>query len=382
MPRYRASSVRTRLLLALLATVSLVALFTTRVSRKMPDFEVYWTAGSRAIAAEPLYRAEDGHYQFKYLPAFAMIAAPLAALPMNAAKAFWFAASALLMLVLLGLSVRALPEPKRPLVVLLVLTFAAMAKFYAHELVLGQVNLLFAVLVVLGLVEMRRGREWTAGILIALAIVVKPYAALFIPWLALRSNRTAFAAMTAGLIVVLLLPAARYGWTGNLQLLSDWWHTVTSSTAPNLTNQDNVSVAAMFAKWLGPQPAASTFALLFGFLLLALTAVVVAARRGIREPDPLEASLLLMLIPLLSPQGWDYVFLISTPAVMLLINELPSLPRNLRIATIAAIAVAALSIYDLMGRDAYATFMALSAITICFLVEVAALITLRFRRVA
>ncbi len=109
--------------------------------------------------------------------------------------------------------------------------------------------------------------------------------------------------------------------------------------------------------------------------------MVVAARRGIRDPDPLEASLLLMLIPLLSPQGWDYVFLISTPAVMLLINELSSLPQNLKIATIASIALAALSIYDLMGREAYATFMAVSAITICFLVEVAALITLRFRRV-
>ncbi|PYR95059.1 MAG: hypothetical protein DMF84_03460 [Acidobacteria bacterium] len=382
MPRYPASSVRTRLLLAVLAAVSLVALFTTRVSHKMPDFEVYWTAGSRAIAAEPLYRAEDGHFQFKYLPAFAMIAAPLALVPMSAAKAFWFAASALLMLVLLGLSARALPEPKRPIVLLLVLTFLAMAKFYAHELVLGQVNLLFAVLVVFALVEMRRGREWTAGLLIAVAIVVKPYAAVFIPWLALRPNRTAFVAMAVGLVAALLLPAVMYGWTGNLRLLNGWWHTVTSSTAPNLTNQDNVSLAAMFTKWLGPQPGASTLALVFGFALLALTAVVVAGRRGIREPDALEASLLLMLIPLLSPQGWDYVFLISTPAVMLLINELSSLPRDLRIATIASISIVGLSIYDLMGREAYGTFMAISAITICFLVEVAALITLRFRRVA
>jgi hypothetical protein len=381
MPRYRAGSLRTRLLLAVLAAVSLVALFTTRVSRKMPDFEVYWTAGSRAIAAEPLYRAEDGHFQFKYLPAFAIMAAPLALLPVNAAKAFWFAASAVLMLVLLGLSVRALPEPRRPVVLLLVLTFLAMAKFYAHELVLGQVNLLFAVLVVLAVVEMRRRREWTAGLLIALAIVVKPYAAVFMPWLALRPNRAAFAAMAAGLVAALVLPTAMYGWTGNLRLLSDWWTVVTSSTPPNLTNQDNVSIAAMFTKWLGPESGASTLSLLLGFILLALTAVVVAARRGIREPDPLEASLLLMLIPLLSPQGWDYVFLISTPAVMLLINELSSLPQNLKIATIASIALAALSIYDLMGREGYATFMALSAITICFLVEVAALITLRFRRV-
>ena len=44
---------RTRLLLGVLALVSLVAVFTTRVSSKMPDFEVYWTAGSRSKWCNP-----------------------------------------------------------------------------------------------------------------------------------------------------------------------------------------------------------------------------------------------------------------------------------------------------------------------------------------
>ena len=85
---------RTRVLLGALALVSLVAVFTTRVSRKMPDFEVYWTAGSRAIAAQPLYRADDGHFQFKYLPAFALLVSPLATVPLPLAKALWFGGSA------------------------------------------------------------------------------------------------------------------------------------------------------------------------------------------------------------------------------------------------------------------------------------------------
>src|SRR4051794_15855462 len=158
MPLFRASAGRTRVLLTVLAVVSLVALFTTRVSRKMPDFQVYWTAASRALAAQPLYRADDGHYQFKYLPAFAVLASPIALAPLPAAKAIWFAASALLMMALLGLSVQAMPALRRPAALLLVLTFVAMAKFYAHELVLGQVNLLFAVIVTLAIVWLRRGR--------------------------------------------------------------------------------------------------------------------------------------------------------------------------------------------------------------------------------
>jgi hypothetical protein len=373
---------RTRVLLGVLALVSLVAAFSTRVSRKMPDFEVYHTAGARALAGEPLYRAEDGHFQFKYLPAFAILATPLAKAPLAAAKGVWFAFSAVLMLVLLGLSLRAMPEVRRPPAVLVIVTFLAMAKFYAHELVLGQVNLLFAVLVVLALVWMRAGREAPAGLLLALAVVVKPYAAIFVPWLFTRRHRGALAAMAAVLVVLLLLPAARYGWDGNLRLLGDWWQTVTSTTAPNLTNQDNVSLSAMFTKWLGPNSPAPILAAVTGAILLALTGVVIAGRGKLTVTDTLEGALLLLLIPLLSPQGWDYVFLIGTPAVMLLVNYLPALPRELRLATIAAIAVVAFSIFDLMGRSAYALFMGLSLITVCVLVEVAAVITLRFKRAA
>ncbi len=382
MRRFGVSRTRTRVLLGVLALVSLVAVFTTRVSRKMPDFEVYWTAGARALAAEPLYRAEDGHFQFKYLPAFAVLASPLAKMPLPAAKGVWFAASAVLMVVLLGLSVRALPDIRRPPAVLVVITFLAMAKFYAHELILGQVNLLFAVLVVLAIVWMRSGRDAAAGLLLALAVVVKPYAVIFVPWVAARRNHTALITMTTGIVVLLVLPAARYGWNGNLHLLADWWQTVTSTTAPNLINPDNVSLSALFAKWLGPNPPAPALAAITGAILLLLAAIVVAGRGNLKAPDALEASLLLLLIPLLSPQGWDYVFLIGTPAVMLLINDLGSLPRGLRIATIASIAAIALSIYDVMGRSAYSVFMRLSLITVFAVIEVVALVALRFRRAA
>jgi hypothetical protein len=211
---------------------------------------------------------------------------------------------------------------------------------------------------------------------------VKPYGVIFAPWLATRRRRGALAAMMVGLAILLLLPVARYGWDGNLRLLGDWWRTVTTTTAPNLLNQDNVSLSAMFAKWLGPDSAAPILAAATGGILLLLAGIVMAGRGILKTPDTLEACLLLLLIPLLSPQGWDYVFLIATPAVMLLINELPALPRGLRYATIASMAVVALSIYDIMGRAAYSTFMRLSLITVLVLVQYAALVALRFRRTA
>ena len=60
------------------------------------------------------------------------------------------------------------------------------------------------------------------------------------------------------------------------------------------------------------------------------------------------------MIPLLSPQGWDYVFLLSTPAVVYLVNYDADLHPALRGLTWVALAIIAFSLYDVIGRDAYA----------------------------
>ena len=53
-------------------------IYTVRIQREMVDFAVYRTAAARALDAETLYRESDGHYQYKYLPAFAFAMAPFA----------------------------------------------------------------------------------------------------------------------------------------------------------------------------------------------------------------------------------------------------------------------------------------------------------------
>ena len=55
-----------------------------KVAGRMPDYEVYRRAAERALVAAPLYRPEDGHYQFKYLPAFAVVMLPLGLAPRSA----------------------------------------------------------------------------------------------------------------------------------------------------------------------------------------------------------------------------------------------------------------------------------------------------------
>ena len=380
--RARAESVTGRLAVAAVLLAALVALFAYRIAAKMPDFEVYWRAGSRAAIAEPLYREEDEHFQLKYLPAFAVLAIPLAMLPLTVAKAVWFGITAGLIPVLLGLSVALLPVRRRPPWLLALLTWVLMAKFYGHELVLGQVNVLFAVSVIAAVLLAANERQGPAGGLFALAVIIKPYAVLFLPWLAAQGAIRALATATAGILLALVLPAPLYGWQGTIALHRDWWRTVTASTAPNLLNADNVSLAAMYAKWIGSGTVSTALAAGTAAGLLALATVISLRRRGVRRPEGLEAALLLTLIPLLSPQGWDYVFLIATPAVTLVVNYDRDLPPVLRVASWLALVIVAFTLYDVVGKRVYGIFMAASVVSVCYLVVIGAMATLRWQRVA
>jgi alpha-1,2-mannosyltransferase len=369
----------------LVACVSLAVaawLVGARVTRDMSDFEVYWKAAGRAASAEPLYRADDGHFQFKYLPAFAILFAPIGMLPLPTAKWMWFGISAVLLAVLLSLALALVPHRRKPAWLLVTLTFIVMAKFYGHELELGQVNLLFAVIVTAALLGIRRGREAVGGGLIAAAVVIKPYAVLFLPWLLARRRPASIATAAGGLVCVLILPAVLYGTGGATAQHADWWRAVTESTPPNLTTNDNVSFAGFFAKWLGPGPTAAALATAAGLTLLGLAVVVYLRRAAVRFPEGLEGAMLLTCIPLLSPQGWDYVFLVSTPAVLILLNHEDQLPRAFRVAVYVALALIGLTLFDVMGREAYGQFMQWSIITVCFGVVISALAALRIRGAA
>ena len=366
----------------LLIVAGFAVLYAKKVERRMPDYEVYRRAAARAARAEPLYRPDDGHYQFKYLPAFAVATLPVGLGHERVVRACWFAVTMLLLVVLLRTTVVALPEMRRSRAALIGATFVLLAKFYAHEIELGQVNILMTTLVVLAVVQIRANREIGAGLLIAAAVVVKPVRRPPVPYLAARRRVGSLVGMAIGLGAALMLPALLYGFAGNLQLLGEWWRTVTATTAPNLMDFNNVSAASVFARWLGPGPTAQALATAMVVALLAVAVAVFAMRGRVSVPEPLEVGLLLTLMPLISPQGWDYVFLLSTLAVMSLVNYSDWLPRYIRAPVIAALLIVAFSIFDLIGRPAYQLFMRLSMITICYLVIIGGLVALRARRIA
>jgi hypothetical protein len=366
----------------LIVAVLTVAAYNLRIRREMVDFNVYWTAASRAMQAEPLYRAEDGHYQFKYLPAFAVGLAPFAMIDRETAKAIWFALSVGLLVAFVRWSVVGVPERRRAPRVLTWLAILFMAKFYAHELTLGQANILLGAMLVGALLAVQIEMPQAGGALIGAAVFVKPYAIILVPWLAFshgaRPALVALGVVGAGLA----LPAVLYGWPGNIELLRAWLATVTASTAPTLLGADNISLAAMWAKWIGVGRLASGLATATAGAMIGFVALAWHRRRTIGEPDYLEVALLMLLIPLLSPQGWDYVLLLATPAVILLMDRWEDLARGWRLATVTTLAVMGLTMFDVMGRALYSRFMALSIVTVCAIGVAALLVRLRRRALA
>jgi hypothetical protein len=358
------------------------ALYFGKVQREMADFEVFRTAAVRALNAEPLYRAADGHYQFKYLPASALAFAPFAVLHRETARLVWFALSAGLLTAFVRWSVRALPERRRREPALIALTVLFMAKFYAHELTLGQTNILLGTLLVGALLAAQIDAPRIAGALVGAAVFVKPYALLLLPWLAFTHGA---AAIVPGLVILatgLLLPAVLYGWQGNLDLLAGWYQTVTGTTSGTLLGADNISVAAMWAKWLGTgTPALALAAATIG-AALALVAFIWARRGRIDDPNYLEVAVLMLLVPLLSPQGWDYVLLLATPAVVCLVDRWNDVGRGWRMVTLTCLALMGLTVFDLMGRALYTRFMMLSIVTTAALGAAIALAHLRWRSLA
>jgi hypothetical protein len=228
-----------------------VIIYVVRIHTEMVDFEVYRQAAGRALHAENLYRPEDGHYQYKYLPAFAFAMAPFAIVEDPVARLAWYALSFGLLCAFIRWSAYLVPARRLAAGTLMACAVVLVGRFYGRELNLGQTNILFGFTLTGALFAAEAGARRTAGTLVALGVFIKPYALILLPWLWLTAGVSGMAFFFGVLAVGLALPAFAYGWTGNLDQIAGWYRTVTDTSAPNLLSKENISFATGWAKWIG-----------------------------------------------------------------------------------------------------------------------------------
>lgn len=358
-----------------LAAFPVVLLFVLVIGEEMRDFEVNYRAGERLRAGESLYQTADGHYMFKYFPSSALLYVPLSFLPLPAAKAIWYALTIACSLGLFFVSKRLVWGLEPAPWYLLTIPPLVLAKFFVVEIKLGQINSLVT-LVLLFMVEARS--ETKAGVLWGIATALKPYGLIFLPYYVVRLRFVALAAGLAVLAAAFLLPSVFYGFERNLEVHRDWVRTLSESTPSELASADNVSILAFLTKWSLPREIAAGLVLGLGILIL----LFLRWRKELPRPAVLEFAILLVLIPLVSPLGWDYQFLTSALALTLLARHWNDFPRPWRWPLGANLLLIGFSIYDLIGRATYQKFMAWSVLTASFLLLLGYLGYLRYRRLA
>ncbi len=369
-------------LLVALLFIFLFFSFFLKIRYNMVDFEVYWKSGKRLTSVQNLYMPEDGHYVLKYIPFFSFLAFPFSFFPLPFSKAIWYFLSVIFVFLFFHFSFKIIPEKKVKTWIILIVSGLTLLKFIARELDLGQTNIFMGTLFLIGLDFLNSKKEFLSGLFLSLSFVLKPYSAISIPYLLLKKKFKTFFYLSFLILLFFILPSIVYGLKGNLRLVNDWLKTILSSTPHLLISNDNVSIMGMFSKWFGIGKLSSTLSIFTISIIFLAFILSIFKGKILKSPEPLEISLILTFIPLLSPQGWDYVFLLSLPSLMILINFYKELPIPLKILIAISFFTIGFSIFDLMGRNAYEKFMEISVITIAYFVIIFSLLYLRMKRIA
>ena len=322
----RSTEVKDVSLVVVLVALCVAAFFLdTLLLRKMlelhmNDFGKFYYSARAFVEGRDMYAPSPGtnigtgaaaDLQFLNLnpPHFHLVVLPFAMMPPDLAVVLWVAVSLVALMISLVLIGRELDVAWTPLKVLVVvfgvLAFSGTQAFFLT----GQVSMLLMLAMTLAWLDARRGRWRAAAIWLGLCLSVKPFVAIFVPYLiatrryraAAISLATATVAFTIGLLVF------------GLQNLQSWSRAVAQS-ADWTWAEMNASLLGFFRRAFDVQPVAPPVVVAPGLvkfwivaagLIGAATLVVTATDRSARAEDRAFALLLVAAV-LISPLGWIY----------------------------------------------------------------------------
>lgn len=277
------------------------------------DFSLYVRAAGRFLHGEAFYPAGDGPFIFKYAPAVAWLFAPFTLLPLRLATALWDVGS----VVLLWLSARAFARspgadlpPAAPLLATL-----ALAPPLLLEMRYGQIDLVLLALVVFAMALAPR-RPWLAGLLAALAILIKPPALLVLVAFALKRNFRALVAVPIAALVLCLPLLVRYGPSGTAGAFAAWWEALARTTPLWALGHNPQGLPTGLLALATPAGAAASPAAMAAAQVCALGLFALVLWR-VRRREPSLAALVCAGAALLSPLCWRANLVLELPLFML-----------------------------------------------------------------
>ena len=376
-----------RAILILVAVLVLAAVYQFRVRKDMSDFGMYYRAGQRISSGETLYRESDGHLKYFYSPTSALFFAAFSRVPYERAKLFWYILQFLALAGVFFLSLRILPSRGKNAAPLCLWTFLILLKFLGREVELGQVNFFILYALTLMLYLLLEKKEVAPGLLWAPSMFFKPYALVFLPYFLIKKKYTAAVVGLSVFLAGLISPALFYGFRGNLIVLKEWMSSLLYSTPQHFSVYDNASLYGFLSKAFPADWSKGVVpVLILVFLLLALALLWMIrsgrASREVQRPEVLESSFLFIMIPLLSPLGWNYIYLYSVLAVMLIVSAFKKLPLSLQIILVVNFVMISTSLVEIWGRTLFHFYTQSSLVVVNYFVVLFGLFYLRLKKIS
>jgi hypothetical protein len=291
----------------------LVGLGISATFRAQGDFNVYYRAGHRVLHALPIYPPDDSD-RFLYAPIFAIAFAPLAALPRHLAQFVFFAINAFsLVELILGAGVVLFGRERQLPAALIVAPVLLSFRFIDNNFDHGQINIPTLALIVWAIIYAGESRAAWAGLMIAAAILIKPFAVLAALHLLIRRHFTTLAWAIVMGVVLLIVPIMVFGpreWIDQTFAYATAIVSMTNRYRTMLTNQSAVSaVARVMSLRVGTDAETSPTAALVGMGLEAILVAAVSLWDWVSDEREKFGSRLglcgfFCLMPSLAPISW------------------------------------------------------------------------------
>ncbi|HET9952818.1 MAG TPA: glycosyltransferase family 87 protein, partial [Candidatus Eisenbacteria bacterium] len=217
-----------RILVGIALAAGIVAIGFSCVSKQLRsgnDFPIYYEAARTLLSGGSPYDVTSGLHGYVYLPFFALLLAPLTALPLAAAAWAWYLANVGFMAASIGMAIRAARSGERARLPgwAAAAALVPLLGFFHDNLALGQANLFLLVLVVGGIAGLLGpGPRILPGVLLGFAAALKMNLAILVVPILLRGKVRPVAGFAVGIACAILLPLAYLGPVRGVDLMSQW----------------------------------------------------------------------------------------------------------------------------------------------------------------
>lgn len=360
--------------------------------RHYGDFHVYYVTGERVLAGRPIYVDEtETVTPYKYSPLVASFFSLLALLNEKIAANVWHLLNLLFLIISAAMGTRLARQisghsDQAPMIWIAILGVLGISPAIIHCLNSGQVGIVILFCYVAGVYFSEKDNDAAGGFFLAFSCMFKYLPILILPYFLFQKKSKLFFSTIIWLIVLHLAPALWFGWSRNIEYLTQFLPFLTGTTLDHISLLDfkNQSMWAYLYRLIfydfgffevrqNPQ-----VVLILGTVFFAVLYWLVISRTK-HGLFVLGCALLSILIVLFNPNAWKHNFvLLLLPYQILLAQAIHSGWRSWQAKSLLlASALLFISNRSVVGWGGRFELMSLSVLLLAALTLFSALILSR-----